>query len=152
VFLGESAFNLFYYFAHADFNTALYRNDGYLQLVDYLVAADHDREQLYYLSPNDIFPIYYLWVKQDFSRRYAEEFTHGLEIEQIDNLRFTGAHCPSDLILPAGVQVINSYDCDYDQARYELVKRIQGSSELLGFRVLQVRASGATDSAETVVD
>ncbi len=87
-----------FYFQHASTSQSIWRNDGNKQLVEYILKNKDKYKSIYMTHEERWLPIYYLFYKNDYDKKYAGKFGLDFKIDKIDNLIFSDSSCPSDWI------------------------------------------------------
>jgi len=130
----------FLYFWHqysvqSDLTTSLRRNDGYKQMVEYVLQHEHEYDRVIIPSEGTS-AIYYLFYSNNFGKKYAEFFEKDVKISSINSVLFVESSCPEidDSTEEGNILYVNRYDCPTSIDTVQL-ERIQGRNELLGFRM-----------------
>ncbi len=87
------------YFTHVSFHTSVYRNDGNKELVNYLMENKNKYDAIYVTSKERWLPSYYLFYSNDYNPNYIGKFKNDFRLDNIDNIHFIEADCPTHLIL-----------------------------------------------------
>lgn len=127
------------YTTQADIYTSMRRNDGFKELVQYVVQHKNEYDEVLLPAEGNT-ALYYLFFTKDFSPTYAKKFTKDAHIDAVSNIRFILSSCPSEKVtaedLGKKILVVNRHNCP-DTPTFKEIKRIQGVNILLGFHVLR---------------
>lgn len=130
----------FVYFWHqysvqSDLTTAIRRNDGYKQMIEYVNEHEQEYDEIF-IPAEGTSAIYYLFYLNDFDQSHAGKFGRDAKIKSLGKIQFVESICPEvkHLSETGKVLYINRYDCPKSIYTTTLQK-IQGRNELLGFRI-----------------
>lgn len=97
---------------------AVARHADSRKIVDDIVSNQANYNKVF-VSVEPANPLYYLFLKSDFSDHYAGKFQRGLKIEDIDNVNFFDNNCPEteivELMEPEDMLII--HEACYDQIK-----------------------------------
>jgi len=86
------------YFQHASFYRSAWSNEANKNLVDYLLGNKDKYDTIHITGDGGWLPVYYLYYKNDFEKKYIGQFGKDFKISRIDNLKFGYGACPSEQI------------------------------------------------------
>jgi hypothetical protein len=141
VFLGllsvESVYFYHQYSYHAPAYKSLYRNDGETEMIKYVIThrKSYDKVIMPMYSEH---PLYYLFYTNQFKNINPGQIAYGLEINNIDNISFVKADCPSIQFVAnpkEKVLLIDGGDCKSKNAL--LVKSIQRRDSTFAYKILE---------------
>lgn len=146
----------FLYARQSDTFSSFYRSDGLPQLADFLVDQSSNYDEI--LVPNrQTLPIYYLFAKKDYSPVWGQRFGLNFAIDQMDNITFMDADCPTDRLdlatssafLNKNVVFVAPKHCEFDRRYFKISDQVTGINPLLGFHIFQPigRISAELDTA-----
>lgn len=125
------------YSQHADNYQNLGRNDGFREVIKYVLENKNKYKQIY-LPVQGTFPLYYLFYKNDFNYSYAGRFQTDIRINKIDNINFMDEKCPFKLLQDKDI-VKNSFAVGYfdcvEEYGFKYIKTIYGTNNTVGFKV-----------------
>jgi hypothetical protein len=128
------------YMRHFDLATSMHRNDGYKNMIEY-VLQNKGKYQKIYVPVSGTTPLYYLFYKQDFNPKYSHEFRLDARIDKIDNVYFVENNCVSEefnkIKFSKTDLIIDSVQCgETNQKLFREINIIKGRNGLLGFKLL----------------
>ncbi|PIZ64911.1 hypothetical protein CO051_04320 [Candidatus Roizmanbacteria bacterium CG_4_9_14_0_2_um_filter_39_13] len=123
------------YSVQSDVFTSLHRNDGYREMIKYVIQVQGEYDQVI-IPAQGTTAIYYLFYSQIFDAAYAGKFQKDVRIDSIGKVQFVNESCPDILSsYPNGnILLVHRYDCS-ENTSLESIKQIRGKNDLLGFRL-----------------
>lgn len=137
---GEFILFAYHYTTQSDFYSSLYRSDGWPEVAEYLLSQP--AEHTYMVVDSVDFPLYYLFAKEDFAAKYAQQFGFELRIDRMDSVLPRSEKCAididrKDIATESATFIIEPDRCDADPCRFVAVDQITGVNQLTKLRVLK---------------
>lgn len=143
IFLYEGVYFSHQYIQHSALFQSLARNDGQKELVLY-VLKNRSKYSNIIMPVQATMPLYYLFYKKDFSRKYAGTFGFNVRIDKVDNITFVDNGCPTELFtlkpVPKNTLFIEAHTCNPNLEKYSLIEKIYGKNLLIPWKVLRLKS------------
>lgn len=136
----ETVLFLYFYSYQSDLYSSLHRSDGQFEVAQYVAQQDSDMPII--ITDTVDFPLYLLFVKEDFSTHYADQFGFELRIPKIDQANLFTQKCALELSpemlaeFPSDVKIIEPGFCKLESCRFTEIEKIQAQHPLNYSRVV----------------
>lgn len=142
VFLAAESLYFFHQYAfHAAVYKSVLRKEGNREVVQSVLAKQHNYMQVIMPLADDI-TVYYLFFGNKFGKLPAGLVRPGNKIDKLDNVTFTQELCPSSKVketslMQQNILVVDTGDCSYDGKLFTSIEELVRKDSTYAFRLLE---------------
>lgn len=113
IMLLEMLYFVHQYSSHLSFRRTLFRDDGYKELVNYLLNNQSKYQRIF--TSSQAIPLYLLFFSGNFNPGLSNDFRAGLKIDRIENFKFIDKDCIVENVQQIGIEegdlIVDGGDC-----------------------------------------